>query len=335
MVSRPEQAHFIAQLRSTSHRLAVDPRHHVPLPYTGLLRRRIRCDLCDHSTAVGVYPERLGQAGGEILDVDAETAAFHFTVFHELPGQLPDHVDGDREADADVAPRRRQDRRVDADELALQIDQGTAGVARVNGRIGLYEILVTFYAETAAPQGADDSRGDGLVEAERIADRHHEVTNTELVRVARGDLRQVVGVDPDNGHVRVRVGPHQFRLELPAVVERNLDLIRFFDDVGIGHHQTLIRIDHHAGSEALTPAFPLPGRQVEEPPEERVAQQRILTDSHGSGRGYVDHPRQRFLQHRRQARHLALEGGKRQGRRCERRAGHQHHGDQAFVQVSH
>ena len=52
-----------------------------------------------------------------------------------------DHVDWDREADADVAAGARDDRGVDADELAVQVDERAAGVAGIDRRVGLNEVL--------------------------------------------------------------------------------------------------------------------------------------------------------------------------------------------------
>ena len=48
----------------------------------------------------------------------------------------------DGEADAGGAAGRRDDHAVDADELAVHVDQGAAGIARIDGGVGLDEILV-------------------------------------------------------------------------------------------------------------------------------------------------------------------------------------------------
>ena len=50
--------------------------------------------------------------------------AAHFTVFHDLLGQVAYHVGRNGEADADVAAVRAQDGGVDADQLAAQVEQG-------------------------------------------------------------------------------------------------------------------------------------------------------------------------------------------------------------------
>ena len=55
----------------------------------------------------------------------------------------------DREADADVAAGGAEDRGVDADQLAAQVDQRAAGVARVDRRVGLDEVLVAVAVDAA------------------------------------------------------------------------------------------------------------------------------------------------------------------------------------------
>src|SRR5262249_13785508 len=91
------------------------------------------------------------------------------------------HVRRDREADADVAARAREDRRVDTDELAVQIDERATGVAGVDRRIGLDEVLVALRVDARAPERADDSRRHGVTETERVADRYNVIADLDLV----------------------------------------------------------------------------------------------------------------------------------------------------------
>ena len=50
-------------------------------------------------------------------------------------------VDWNRETDAFGSGVLRQDGRVDADELAAAVDERTPGVAGIDGRVGLDEVL--------------------------------------------------------------------------------------------------------------------------------------------------------------------------------------------------
>jgi hypothetical protein len=71
-------------------------------------------------------PQRFGDVGRQVLDLNAEAAAPHFAIGHELLHDAPRHIDGHGEADADVAAGRTQNRRVDADQFAAEIDEGAA-----------------------------------------------------------------------------------------------------------------------------------------------------------------------------------------------------------------
>ena len=51
------------------------------------------------------------------------------------------HVHRDREADAVGAEVLREHGGVDADQLAVRVDQRAAGIAEIDGGIGLDEIL--------------------------------------------------------------------------------------------------------------------------------------------------------------------------------------------------
>src|SRR3954447_5129168 len=105
----------------------------------------------------------------------------------------------DREADPDVAVAGlpgRLDLRVDADHARLDVEQRAAGVARVDRRVGLDDLVdrpAVGGADVAAEAGDDAGRG-GAVEAERVADRDGLVADLHAARVGerqRGDGRRV------------------------------------------------------------------------------------------------------------------------------------------------
>jgi len=79
----------------------------------------------------------LGQVSGRIdhLGIDVKRRRL---LVAELGVDLARHVGGNREADARVAG---DDRRVDADDLALHVDERPAGVARIDRGVGLKEIV--------------------------------------------------------------------------------------------------------------------------------------------------------------------------------------------------
>src|SRR5207237_3867366 len=78
-------------------------------------------------------------------------------------------IRGNGEADALVATGSvSDDRGIDSDQLTAVVDQGAAGIARIDGRVGLDKVLVVFNAEVAAARRAYDAFGDGLSNAKGI-----------------------------------------------------------------------------------------------------------------------------------------------------------------------
>ena len=69
----------------------------------------------------------------------------------------------------------------------LRVDQRAAGVALVDRRVGLDEVLVAAVAAAAGRPAlrADDPHRHGLADAERVADREHDVADAHLVGVGR------------------------------------------------------------------------------------------------------------------------------------------------------
>ena len=122
--------------------LAVELDDDVVLLEARLLGRAVGLDRRDDGALVRLDAELLAHALGDVLHDDAQAAADDLALFPELGDDLLGHVGGDGEADADVPAGRREDVAVDADDLAPHVDQRAAGVAPVDGRVGLDEVLV-------------------------------------------------------------------------------------------------------------------------------------------------------------------------------------------------
>src|SRR5262249_20502411 len=156
---------------------AVDADDDIARLDAGPLGRRLRIDLADDGAFVDVHMHGLGDVRRQVLQRHADPAALHRAMRHELLHDAARHVDRYREAAAASAAARTDDRRVDADELAAQVDERAAGIARIDGRVGLDEVLVVLDVEAGAAERADDSGGDGLAEAEGIADGDDEIAD--------------------------------------------------------------------------------------------------------------------------------------------------------------
>src|SRR3546814_4827906 len=106
-----------------------------------------------------------------------------------------DLVDRDREAHAHVAAGGAEDLRVDADHLAAHVEQRAAGVALVDGDVGLDERHVLLLrVAVAATDRADDAGGDRMVEAERRADRDRPLPRLERSEEHKSELQSLMRI---------------------------------------------------------------------------------------------------------------------------------------------
>ncbi len=110
-----------------------------------------------------------------------------------------------------------------------------------------------------APARRDDAGRDAAAEPERIADRDDPVADLRRAAVAERDIGQrLVCLDLQHGDVGARVTAEDTR-RIPAVVlQHDLDLRGFGDDVVVGHDDSG-RVDDEAGSERDPLAAPVAG----------------------------------------------------------------------------
>ena len=268
-------------------------------------------DVGDQRAGGNAKPQRLGDLGRHRLQPGAEPRPLH-RLAAALGGGDHDahHVGGDRKADALRAAGAREDRGVDADELAGHVDQRAAGIAGVDRGIGLDEELVVGDADLRARQRRDDAVGDGLPDAEGIADRQHDVADQQLVRIGKIQRREffLAILDPQHREIGAAVLEHDLGLEFALVGERNLDLVGAFDDVVVGHDEAG-RIHHDARSQRALHLLRLLAGHAEEAAEDRIVEQRIAVLHHLGGID-VDHRRLHPL-HDRRVGELQLHGGSR------------------------
>eukprot|EP01022_Parablepharisma_sp_SALTPOND_P017632 TRINITY_DN2854_c0_g1_i1.p1 TRINITY_DN2854_c0_g1~~TRINITY_DN2854_c0_g1_i1.p1 ORF type:complete len:786 (-),score=227.08 TRINITY_DN2854_c0_g1_i1:181-2538(-) len=236
--------------------LAVKAHDHVAARQAGLGRRAAR-DHIGHQGPHGlVQAELLGQFLGHRLDGNPQPAADDPAGGPELGHDLLGGVDRDGEADA---LSLGHDGGVDAHHLALEVDQGAAGVARVDAGIGLQEVVIGTGADDAA-LGADDARGHGVLQAEGVAHGQNPVAHPELVAVAQGQEGQLVlGVYFNKGQVGLGVAAYNLGRKLIAALEAHQDL------VGLGHHVVVgdhIALGVHDDAGAQSALFEFAGMSV-------------------------------------------------------------------------
>src|SRR5690606_29506295 len=135
----------------------------------------------------------------------------------ELP-QLLDDVDREirryGEADADRTARWRDDGRVDADHIAMQVEERPAGIAAIDGSVGLDEIVIGPRLNVAIARRHDADR-HAAAESERVADRHDPVADADAVGIPELDLGKFLRrrVDLQDREVGLRVAADQLRLK--------------------------------------------------------------------------------------------------------------------------
>ena len=111
-----------------------------------------------------------------------------FAKLNKLVGEGFRHIAWNGKADADAAAARREDRGVDPDKLAAEVQQRAAGIAAVNRGVGLNEPPALQGSSRCAKADNADVRS---AKAERVADGDGEVADAKFIRVSNGDLRQV------------------------------------------------------------------------------------------------------------------------------------------------
>ena len=113
---------------------------------------------------------------------------FDLAVLLDLFDDFASGIDRDGEADANVAVAAAASLNlgVDPDHFSSGINQGTARIAWVDRRVGLDHVRdrEAIGGLDLALQGGDDASGDGPVEAEGVADRHHGVADLDLGGIA-------------------------------------------------------------------------------------------------------------------------------------------------------
>src|SRR6516225_9627952 len=174
------QADAVPQLHPVVDRRAVDRDDEIVGPQAGAFGRRAGHDAGDHRSLSVGRAECLRDIGSEILDRHPDLAAFDLAAADQLLHHLARHVDRHGKTDPDIPAGWGHDRGVDADYSALEVDQRAARIARIDGRVGLDEILIALDARAAA-EGADNPRGHGLAEAKRIADGEHEIADLQVI----------------------------------------------------------------------------------------------------------------------------------------------------------
>src|SRR5215467_6057196 len=216
--------------------LAVELDDHIARLDAAGLRRPLLVD-ASHERAVGrLDAEALGDLVGHLLDAHAKPAAPGLAEILELIDHRKRSLRWHREADADGSAGGRDDCSVDADDLALEVEQWTARIAAIDGGVGLDVVVVGTGVDVAIAR-RDDAGRDSAAEAERVADRDHPFAEPQTVGIPELDrLELLVGLDAQEREVGLLILPDQLGLDPRAIIEDDGNLVGVGDDVIVGDH---------------------------------------------------------------------------------------------------
>src|SRR5215831_11623575 len=248
-IAHPKQTKAAAQLGGVPHRRSGKVCHDIASLEASEVSRRSRIDFGDDRCGRGRGEFELAHQGRSgIIEGDPELSPADIARFEDMIHDGTDHVDGNRKADAGIGVARAHERGVDADQIAAEIDKRAAGMAWIEGGIGLDEILVLLDADVGAVQSADYPGSHGLADLEWIADGEHEVADLDLVGIADGNSGEVLGGNLDDRNDGIRISRDQLSGQFPSIGESNGNFFGMLYDVIVGDNEALARVCDDARS---------------------------------------------------------------------------------------
>jgi hypothetical protein len=243
------------ELAAVENLLAVELGDDVSAFKAGVRGGGVGCDLGDDGPGGVLEVEEVGVFRGDVVNADAEVAVVDAAGLDDLLRDGVGDLSGDGEAGAGEGAAVGDDEGVDADEFTVGVDEGSAGVAGVDGGVGLdvaAGLAGVVGVGVLTVDGADDAAGDGELEvAEGAAEGEDGLAGLETGGVAPGDGGEIVRVDLDDGEVGELVDADDLGVQDAAVMESDLDLRGSVDDVVVGDDVAVGRDDDAAAYAVL------------------------------------------------------------------------------------
>ena len=184
----------------------------------------------NQSAARCAQPEALGNGVIHRLNFHPEPAAARLAELLELLDHRHDGRRGRGKANADRPAAGRENGGVDANHLTRHIEQRPAGIAFIDGGIGL-EIIVIRPAFNIAVACRNNTGRHGATKTKRIAHRNHPVTDAHFFAVTKfNGFQRLFRLHAQHSHIHLGVCAHKLGLELGAIGQNNCDVI------SIGNH---------------------------------------------------------------------------------------------------
>jgi hypothetical protein len=172
---------------------------------SGQLRRAPTLNAREYDAETVFQSERTGLVRCQRFRPHAEPAANDPAVHDEVIHDAANQVYGNSETDPFRVQSTRKKRRVDADQLPRRVDQRSTRIAEVDRGIRLDKILERRQAQLSPPGTADYPLGDGLSDAEGIADGENNVSYLQSIGSPDRDLRKSLEPDSEQGEICIRI----------------------------------------------------------------------------------------------------------------------------------
>ncbi len=130
--------------------LAIEFQHDVASLDRTVFHRAALGDPGDQRALGAVHAEARGHIVRDRLDTNTQPTAAGLSEFDQLLNDVLRKLRRNGETDTDRTAARRNDRRIDANHLALHVEERSTGVTLVDGRIRLDEIVIRAGIDIAA-----------------------------------------------------------------------------------------------------------------------------------------------------------------------------------------
>ena len=174
---------------------------------------------------------------------NAQDTSLNCAVLYQILDDLLHDIRRNSKAIAAIRSRRTCNRCIDANQSAIQIDQGSATVTWIDSCIGLDEVfdsILLFENINIAAFRTDDSCGYSWGQTKRITNRHDPFSDFHLIRIDERNDHQILGFNANQSQIRRRVGADYGRLEGAIVMQGHLDIVCLCDDMIVGNNVAFV-----------------------------------------------------------------------------------------------
>src|SRR4029077_13582693 len=121
--------------------------------------------------------------------------------------------------------------------------QWSAGVARIQSRVGLNDIVdqTTRLRVHRATKRADHSCGHAGLKSERITNRDHNLSDPQTLRVSQSDMDEIRRVDSNNCEIGIRIVAHKLGGIFPPVWQIDRNRTRIMNHMAVGKNKSVRR----------------------------------------------------------------------------------------------